>query len=307
MKIASNCSYCKISLNKENVFKKNKFSLKIKKSCNKCNSKYVKKTKQTSLTKWLIKKPKHIASNCSYYKIPLNKDNINKNNLVNLKIIKSCNKCNSTYVKKRKNIMINNRQINNHNIISFKDDKNKFISNMKFFNNIYDNIINNNYEDYYIGLLDSIERNSSNFGINCGISKKSFLLLERNKSIYKDHINNGFNTINGDILDFSNIIKTNMKYKEKICLGFYFDFCGTIRLNTIGLFDLLKNLKLVNKSIIGFTFCKRDRESNNYEDEKFKFFIELLEIMKKISFNIKEISDRSYKNMNTLIFELEKI
>jgi hypothetical protein len=185
---------------------------------------------------------------------------------------------------------------------SFENNQNKNFINAMFASEIIKLKLSNKEksEEYFICALDSIEHNTSNTLISLGIDKNSILLVESDNSIASLHSKDGFITFNGTLEDFSSNIhdklfsKKNSAWRKYTCLGWYFDTCGTIRLQKKGIIDTIKKTKFIDGSILTFTFCRTRVLKKKYELDKKNFIKELQKLFSNIGFKIDIILDHDY-------------
>ena len=162
-----------------------------------------------------------------------------------------------------------------NSIKSFDNNENKNICNEIISSGIkkIDNIDNKN--DFFVGALDSVEHNTSNTLMKCGIKKEQIFLVETNNDVYNSHIQNDFKTYKGSLDEF---VESNIKFNKE-CLGWYFDTCGCIRTQEPGILNIISDLKLISGSILGFTFSKRDNAGNKHQKQLDKFILKLKKII----------------------------
>lgn len=188
-------------------------------------------------------------------------------------------------------------------IKSFNNNENKNICN-KIFSSKINKIENKN--NFFVGVLDSVERNTSKYLISCGIKKEQIFLVEKNDYIYNSHIQNDFKTFKGSLNDLS---------KKKIvwtsdCLGWYFDTCGCIRTQEPGILNIIRDLNLINGSILGFTFSKRGGAGDVHKKKYEKFKNKLKKIINfKIIYELeysgnKFMEPNNQAKMQTLIIKV---
>jgi hypothetical protein len=159
-----------------------------------------------------------------------------------------------------------------NSIKSFDNNENKNMCNKTFSSEI--NKIDNK-NNFFVGVLDSVEHNTSNCLMKYGIKKEQIFLVEKHNGVYNSHIQNDFKTFKGSLNDLS---------KKKIvwtsdCLGWYFDTCGCIRTQEPGILNIIRDLNLINGSILGFTFSKRDNAGNKHQKQLDKFILKLKKII----------------------------
>jgi hypothetical protein len=190
-------------------------------------------------------------------------------------------------------------------IKSFNNNENKNICNIIFTSEII-KIINKQNNNFFLGVLDSVDCNSSKYLISCGIKKEQILLVEKNNDVYNSHIQNDFKTFKGSLNDLS---------KKKIvwtsdCLGWYFDTCGCIRTQEPGILNIIRDLNLINGSILGFTFSKRGGAGDVHKKKYEKFKNKLKKIINfKIIYELeysgnKFMEPNNQSKMQTLIIKV---
>ena len=231
-------------------------------------------------------------------------------------------------------IKINNVNINNNinlGVKSFENNKNKNFINYTFALEIAENLLNKNIGDEYIsenmfvGVLDGSENNTSNALENVDIPRDSILLVEHNDIISQGHIEKGYPTHNGTLEEFASDFydktynKIGASYRTYDCAGWYFDFCGTIRLNKKGVFQTILKTNFMDGAILAFTFSKRDRlAKKEYDKTKDDFVSKLEYVLCKKGFELEMIKsydysgDKLFKNtigskMNSFICKIHKI
>jgi hypothetical protein len=160
---------------------------------------------------------------------------------------------------------------------SFENNENKNYINANFMTEVVNSKLENNcYENnYFVGVLDSIENNTSNTLISNGIKKENILLVESNKEIAKLHIEKKFKTYFGTLKEFGNDNTNETFLKNNKCLGWYFDTCGTISTQNKGVFNSIKKSNLINGTILGFTFCRSRMSCSKYITHKHLFMNDL--------------------------------
>lgn len=190
-------------------------------------------------------------------------------------------------------------------IKSFNNNENKNICNIIFTSEII-KIINKQNNNFFLGVLDSVEHNTSKYLISCGIKKKQILIVEKNNDVYNSHIQNDFKTFKGSLNDLS---------KKKIvwtsdCLGWYFDTCGCIRKQEQGILNIIRDLNLINGSILGFTFSKRGNKGDVHKDKYDEFKNKLKKIINfkiiyELEYSGNKFMEPNYQaNMQTLIIKV---
>ena len=194
--------------------------------------------------------------------------------------------------------------ININPIKSFDNNENKNICNETFSSGIK-KIDNKN--DFFVGVLDSLEHNTSNSLMKYGIKKEQIFLVENNNDVYNSHIQNDFKTFKGSLDEF---VESNIKFNKE-CLGWYFDTCGCIRTQEPGILNIIRDLNLINGSILGFTFSKRDNVGNKHQKQLDKFILKLEKIINfEIIYELEYSGDKfgEYQNnaskMHTLIIKV---
>ena len=176
---------------------------------------------------------------------------------------------------------------------SFDDNENKNIANIIFASHIIILKQNGNYnkDEFYVALLDSYEHNSSRNLINCGIKKDNILMIELDNYVYNSHINENFNSFHGSLEKYS---EKDTPYSNKICFGWYFDTCATIKTQEKGILQTIEKLNLVSGSILGFTFCRRgvtiEEHYNKHEDFRDK----VIKILANKGFGFDKIFSNDY-------------
>ena len=171
-----------------------------------------------------------------------------------------------------------------------------------------------------MGALDSSEQNSSNTLKNVGIDKKNIFLVENKPEIAEKHRKKSFKIFEGDLKDYSENIKDNKddKNDNKKCAGWYFDMCGNITKQENGILNTLKNTDFINKSVLGFTFCRTRHKKELYCKEKILFVKKFNKILLNKGFNSIKILDHDYSgnymfkrikksHMNSFIYKLNEI
>ena len=194
-----------------------------------------------------------------------------------------------------------------NSIKSFANNENKNICNETFSSGIkkIDNIDNKN--NFFVGVLDSVEHNTSNSLMKYGIKKEQIFLVENNIDVYNSHIQHDFKTYKGSLDEF---VESNIKF-NKYCLGWYFDTCGCIRTQENGILNIIRDLKLINGSILGFTFSKRDNVGNKHQKQLDKFILKLkkiinFEIIYELEYSGNNFGEyqKNASNMHTLIIKV---
>jgi len=203
---------------------------------------------------------------------------------------------------KLKEISIINININS--IKSFYNNENKNICN-EIFSSKINKIENKN--NFFVGVLDSVEHNTSNSLMKYGIKKEQIFLVENNNDVYNSHIQNDFKTFKGSLDEF---VESNIKF-NKYCLGWYFDTCGCIRTQEPGILNIIRDLNLINGSILGFTFSKRDNAGNKHQKQLNKFILKLEKIINfEIIYELEYSGDKfgeyqkNASKMHTLIIKV---
>jgi hypothetical protein len=197
-----------------------------------------------------------------------------------------------------------------------KSKKISIINSIKLFNNNANkNICNeifssgikkiDNKNDFFVGVLDSVEHNTSNSLMKHGIKKEQIFLVENNIDVYNSHIQHDFKTYKGSLDEF---VESNIKF-NKYCLGWYFDTCGCIRTQEPGILNIIRDLNLINGSILGFTFSKRDNAGNKHQNQLDKFILKLeinFEIIYELEYSGNKFGEyqKNASNMHTLIIKV---
>ena len=191
-----------------------------------------------------------------------------------------------------------------NSIKSFDNNENKNICNETFSSGIK-KIDNKN--DFFVGALDSVEHNTSNSLMKYGIKKEQIFLVENNNDVYNSHIQNDFKTFKGSLDEF---VESNIKFNKE-CLGWYFDTCGCIRTQEPGILNIIRDLNLINGSILGFTFSKRDNAGNKHQKQLNKFILKLEKIINfEIIYELEYSGDKfgeyqkNASKMHTLIIKV---
>jgi hypothetical protein len=140
------------------------------------------------------------------------------------------------------------------------------------------------FDDWFVGALDSVERNTSNELLSVGIDKANVLLLESNIDVALSHEANGFPVHEG--IDFGadehdvKYSQPGQSYRTYGCLGFYFDTCGQITKQKDSVFAVIKKLTLLPGSVFGFTFCRSRISNDVYFSDKELFLREIDDILR---------------------------
>ena len=191
-----------------------------------------------------------------------------------------------------------------NSIKSFDNNENKNMCNKTFSSGIK-KIDNKN--DFFVGALDSVEHNTSNSLMKYGIKKEQIFLVETNNDVYNSHIQNDFKTYKGSLDEF---VESNIKFNKE-CLGWYFDTCGCIRTQEPGILNIIRDLNLINGSILGFTFSKRDNAGNKHQKQLDKFILKLekiinFEIIYELEYSGDKFGEYQKKasNMHTFIIKV---
>jgi hypothetical protein len=148
------------------------------------------------------------------------------------------------------------------------------------------------FDDWFVGALDSVERNTSNELLSVGIDKTNILLLESNIDVANSHEANGFPVHGG--IDFGSdehdimYSQPGQSYRTYGCLGVYFDTCGQITKQKDSIFEVIKKLTLLPGSVFGFTFCRSRISNDVYFSDKELFMREIDGLLK--SKNLRRVS-----------------
>lgn len=171
---------------------------------------------------------------------------------------------------------------------SFENNQNKTFINSIFATEIIKLIINNKHKqswNLFVGVLDGLERNTSNTLLSMGFEKNSILIVEDKKSIADSHVRKGFCTHHGKLSDFASDYydkeynKDLSAWRKYDCYGWYFDTCGTISTQKKGIIETIKKSQLINGVILGFTFCRSRMTNNTFEIELESFLVEINDIL----------------------------
>ncbi len=186
----------------------------------------------------------------------------------------------------------NKNLVSNPAVKEFKNNQNKTFVNFLFSSQIIflKKQHPHNLNNFIVGVLDSIERNTCNALMAVGIQKQEILLVEQNSDIALSHMNDGFQTYHGDLKSLATSTASN--WSQRVCLGWYFDMFGTISTQKDGIFSVIYNLNLTDGSILAFTFCRRGMTAQNYKNQKATFINQLSEHLKLKGFEL-----------NSLLFE----
>ena len=176
---------------------------------------------------------------------------------------------------------------------SFDNNENKNIANMIFASRMGILKKSGNYDEYnsYLGLLDSYEHNTSHHIEICGIDRKNILIIESDINVHNSHIKEKFNSFHGTLEEYS---KKKTSYCDKICLGWYFDTCGTIKTQEYGILQTIEKLNLISGSVLGFTFCRRGVPINEHYNNHENFRDKLIKILGKKGFGFEKIFSNDY-------------
>lgn len=175
---------------------------------------------------------------------------------------------------------------------SYSNNENKSCTNKIFVTEVIKTRRNRySYNDeYFVGALDSGGLNTCKCLIGCGIKSENILLVERKKEVNIKHKKKGFNSYYGTLKKYSeDYSEDNEIYWNKICYGWYFDTCGTIKTQGEGILQIIKRLNLTNGSSLGFTFCLRGVKSINYHDEYECFRDTVVNILRKKGFGYERV------------------
>lgn len=208
----------------------------------------------------------------------------------------------------------NNKKRSLNNIV-VANQYNQYNPNKSFANNENKNLINaiigsrvallkqqnNNFKyEHFFGVLDSKEMNTVNSLLSMGIEKESVLLVENEHSVALSHINAGFCTHEGTLENFADDFYDE-EYSQKFsawrqynCLGWYFDTCSTILTQKKGIINTIRKSKLVDGSVLAFTFCRSRMTVKQYEENKELFIFELQTHLKQNGFNLFVDYDHDY-------------
>jgi hypothetical protein len=177
---------------------------------------------------------------------------------------------------------------------SFYANKNKKTINQYFVRQIQSNLdkIGLDFSDldnnFYIGALDSIERNTSNEFLYNGLSKDNILLVESKSQIALNHIENGFPCHHGTLESFADdkydvtYSEPHAEYRTSICLGWYFDMYGQIGKQSQGILSTIAKTQfnIYYGCVFAFTFCRGRVKKYVHEYNK-KIFIKKLIMLVK--------------------------
>jgi hypothetical protein len=212
---------------------------------------------------------------------------------------------------------------NSKTVKSFQHSENKMFFNTMFSNHIVDSLQYN--RDFYVGALDSVERNTSSALQNVGIPIENILLVERERYIYDSHVSAGYNVFEvgkDGLTDFSNQHykrqNSSFNWTTSKCAGWCFDTCGEVTCQKNGILKTISKLDLLTGAILSFTFCQRTT-GGSYEDHKQLFLRELAHCLLDKNFIFEKIIDRDYSGkkffershndsmMNTIIIKIKQL
>lgn len=179
----------------------------------------------------------------------------------------------------------------------FTDNQNKLFVNHHFAQLVIQAFLGSRHPSWFnsfVGVLDSVERNTCETFLSYGVPKDSLLIVEMDPTVAQIHTNAGFATTHeGTLTDFASDDYDDLYHEEGrawrvySCRGFYFDTCGTISTQKKGIFDTILKLQLISQSILGFTFTKRSTiQGAKYEEERNLFNSELSLLLRKKGFQM---------------------
>lgn len=135
-------------------------------------------------------------------------------------------------------------------------------------------------DDSFIGVLDSVERNSCNALIQQGLKKQHILIVEHDPLIAERHVRAGFSTHIGSLFSFSDkqeygyiYTRPDNNWYNYLCRGFFFDLCGLVTTGAKQVLETLRAIHIVPGAVFAVTFCrarihaeKHIRFRNNFID-----------------------------------------
>ena len=187
-------------------------------------------------------------------------------------------------MKTKKAIVNTKKQFNPHK--NFSDNENKKYINSKFAVMIMSQIHrirDFTFANSFVGVFDGVERNTARTLMSMGVQKSAILLNELNAAVAKSHIADGFPVHEG--VNFGDSFFDDMYHLEHqawrvyICLGWYFDTCGEIATQKPSLLSTIQKLKLLDGSVLAFTFSRNRKKISEYLNEKCLFIKEVNKIL----------------------------
>lgn len=182
----------------------------------------------------------------------------------------------------------------------FANNQNKNYVNMTFVSKVAKLMLPKDSDiiyNHYIGVLDGLERNTTNMLLSVGIDPSYILLVESDNIIAKSHIESDISCSvhEGTLLDFADTKhdKLYSAWRRYYCLGWYFDTCRTIQTETAGILGTIEKTRLINGTVLAFTFCMRGMTRDAYETSKCEFINKLI-----ICVGLQKLVIKRCNNMN---------
>jgi hypothetical protein len=184
---------------------------------------------------------------------------------------------------------------------SFLNNENKNFINSMFsvkIMSLIHQIPNFTFENSFVGAFDGVERNTANTLISMGFQQSAILLNELNEIVARSHLSAGFPVHEG--VDFGDA-KYDKMYTEEgqawrvyNCLGWYFDTCGEITTQKHSLLSTIRKLKLIDGSVLAFTFCRSRMSVEEYAKQKKQFLKEVNVLLSKCGKSCKVCCEHDY-------------
>ncbi len=154
------------------------------------------------------------------------------------------------------------------------------------------------FENSFVGAFDGVERNTARTLISMGFQKSAILLNESNEVVAKCHVQAGFPVhegVNFGDSRFDDVYQQeNQAWRVYTCLGWYFDTCGEIRKQQPSLLSTLRKLKLVDGSVLAFTFSRNRMKIQEYVKQKRRFIQKVDRILGVVGMELRVEMDHDY-------------
>ena len=171
---------------------------------------------------------------------------------------------------------------------NYCNNKNKKIQNELFINQIkkISNMKNLNLLDHnsFIGILDSIEGNTTKMLLSNGLKKDNILIIEHKEHIAKKHLKKDIPCHLGTLESFAHdkydeiYTESDSNWRNYNCAGWYFDTCGHVCKQGPQILSVLDKTFIQSGCVLSFTFC-RGRILKEKHEEDMNIFIENLNML----------------------------
>ena len=187
---------------------------------------------------------------------------------------------------------------------SYHNNKNKKLQNELFIQQIkkmckmknFDLLDNNSF----IGILDSIEGNTTKMLLSNGLKKDNILIIECKKDIVRKHLRRGIPCHYGTLESFADdkyddiYVQADSNWRNYNCIGWYFDTSGHVSKQGSQILLVLNKTSIQSGCVLSFTFCKARILQEKHEENMNIFIQNLITFFEKKSLTLSLIHNYCY-------------